>query len=71
VRSAALGGFSILGLMVRDRSELETWTAWLDLANVAHSPILHGHLGWYVDVPDPDGIIVCLHTPELLDVDDA
>lgn len=71
VRSAALRGFSILGLTIRDRSDLKAWTSWLDLTGVVHSPILDGHLGWFVEVPDPDGIIVRLHTPEMLDVDDA
>jgi catechol 2,3-dioxygenase-like lactoylglutathione lyase family enzyme len=61
-RAASLKGFAILGLTVEDRLELEHWAAALDRAGVRRGPLEEGHLGFYLDIPDPDGILVRLHT---------
>lgn len=66
-RAAALAGFAVLGLQVADHDGLLRWCDHLDGLGLAHAPIRQGQLGWYVDVPDPDGILVRLHsarTPE-------
>ena len=36
--------------------------SYLDALGVSHSAPADGHLGWYVEVPDPDGLIIQLHT---------
>jgi hypothetical protein len=38
---------------------------------VNHGAPEEGHLGTYVDVPDPDGIIVRLHTGSAPDAEEA
>ncbi len=63
-RARALHGFAILGLTVLDRSDLELWIRRLDELGMSHSGPMKGHLGWYLEVPDPDGIILQLHTGE-------
>jgi len=61
-RAMALRGFAVLGLGMADKDQLERWTEHLDRVGVSHGPIQEGHLGWYVDVPDPDGILTRFHT---------
>ncbi len=61
VRAAALSGFAVVGLAVRDETALSRWAEVLDEQGVPHGPIEEGHLGWYFDVPDPDGIAVRIH----------
>ena len=61
-RAEALRGFAVLGLAVDGYAELQQWFDVLDRLDVPHGPIEEGHLGWYVDVPDPDGIVVRIHT---------
>jgi catechol 2,3-dioxygenase-like lactoylglutathione lyase family enzyme len=61
-RARALRGFAVLGLSVRDSDELAEWTQRLDDLVVIHGALEEGHLGSYMDVPDPDGIVVRLHT---------
>ena len=63
-RARAMQGFAILGLTVDDRSDLEWWIRRLDGLGMSHSGPLKGQLGWYLEVPDPDGIILQLHTGE-------
>ena len=61
VRATALSGFALVGLAVDGRQALTCWTEALDEQGVSHGPVEEGHLGWYFDVPDPDGIAVRIH----------
>jgi hypothetical protein len=70
-RALALRGFAVLGLTIASRPELTRWAGVLDELDVAHHPIEEGHLGWYFDVPDPDGILVRFHTGTGPDAEDA
>lgn len=66
-RAAALAGFSVLGFAVNGPVGLGPLARALDRLGVPHDPPAEGHLGEYLDVPDPDGIIVRFHsgpTPE-------
>jgi catechol 2,3-dioxygenase-like lactoylglutathione lyase family enzyme len=67
----ALKGFCSIALSVRTHSDLAQWCAYLDGLGVAHSRPAEGHLGWYVEVPDPDELIVQLHTIEQPTSDEA
>ncbi len=60
-RAAALSGFAVVGLAVPDEAALARWAEVLDEQGILHGPIEEGHLGWYFDVPDPDGIAVRIH----------
>jgi len=61
-RARALFGFCSVALSVGDRSDLTSWCEYLDTLGVSHSPPTEGHVGWYVQVPDPDGLVIELHT---------
>jgi catechol 2,3-dioxygenase-like lactoylglutathione lyase family enzyme len=58
----ALRGFCSVALSVGDRNDLTSWCEYLDALGVNHSGPTEGHVGWYVHVPDPDGLIIELHT---------
>jgi catechol 2,3-dioxygenase-like lactoylglutathione lyase family enzyme len=60
--AGALRGFCPVALNVGDRSDLTSWCEYLDALGVSHSLPTEGHVGWYVQVPDPDGLIIELHT---------
>jgi hypothetical protein len=70
-RAEALRGFALLGLGVSDPEELTRWSARLERLGIAAGPIEQGHLGWYMDVPDPDGIVVRLHSGTAPDAEEA
>lgn len=70
-RALALSGFVVVSLCVGPRSDLEHFSKCLDEAEVDHSAIQVGNLGWYMDLPDPDGILVELHTSEQPAADEA
>jgi hypothetical protein len=70
-RAAALCGFAVLGLTVTDRRGLERWAGELDRAGVRRGQLEEGHLGFYLDIPDPDGILVRLHTGTGPDAEEA
>jgi catechol 2,3-dioxygenase-like lactoylglutathione lyase family enzyme len=61
-RARALDGFCSIALSVGDVDDLVQWCTRLDGLGVRHSAPAEGHLGWYVEVPDPDGHIIELHT---------
>jgi catechol 2,3-dioxygenase-like lactoylglutathione lyase family enzyme len=71
VRARALAGFCVLALEVRDQGTLGAWVERLDALAVAHSGIREGHLGLYLELADPDGIVVQLHTAEHPSADEA
>ena len=58
----ALEGFCSIALSVGAIDDLTRWCTYLDALGVSHSAPAEGHLGWYVEVPDPDGHIIQLHT---------
>jgi hypothetical protein len=60
-RAVALRGFPVLGLTISDRQELRRLAHHLDGLGIDHGPIEEGHLGWYLDLPDPDEIPVRFH----------
>ena len=70
-RAEALKDFAVLGLTVADVKQLQEWCDYLDRRGVVHSDVREGHLGSYVDVVDPDGILVRLHTGIAPDAEDA
>ena len=61
-RAAALAGFDTVCLAVGTRADLDELLARLDSRGVDHGEPVTGHRGDAVDVPDPDGHLVRLHT---------
>jgi catechol 2,3-dioxygenase-like lactoylglutathione lyase family enzyme len=61
-RAAALCGFPTVALCAGDLEDLMDWSAYLDGRSIEHSPVLEGHLGWFIQLEDPDGVLVQLHT---------
>lgn len=70
-RAEALRGFALLGLTLSDREQLQQWSDELERAGHPHGPVEEGHLGWYMDIPDPNGILVRLHTGTAPDAEEA
>jgi catechol 2,3-dioxygenase-like lactoylglutathione lyase family enzyme len=66
-----LAGFVVISLCAGSKFELEQCGRRLDEANVEHSHLQAGNLGWYIDIPDPDGILAELHTSEQPAADEA
>jgi catechol 2,3-dioxygenase-like lactoylglutathione lyase family enzyme len=70
-RAAALSGFVVVSLCAGPKSNLEHFSRCLDAAEVDHSAIQIGNLGWYLELADPDGILVEIHTSEQPAADEA
>jgi len=70
-RATALRGFAVLGFSVGNQAGLQKWLEKLDHLGISHGPLEEGHLGWYMDVPDPDGILIRLHTGTAPDAEEA
>lgn len=70
-RSRAMRGFVMCVLTVEDRGALRTSADALSGMGEVPGPIRQGHLGWYLDLPDPDGIVVRLHTATTVDAEEA
>jgi len=66
-----LVGFVVVSLCAGSKPDLEECSRRLALENVEHSEVRIGNLGWYLNMPDPDGILVELHTSEQPAVDEA
>ena len=64
----ALRGFAILALTVPD---ICAWVDHLDAGGYPHGEIIDGHRGRYVQLSDPDGLVVELHTPGHPSADEA
>jgi catechol 2,3-dioxygenase-like lactoylglutathione lyase family enzyme len=62
VRAAALAGFDTVCLAVGSRDDLDQLLARLDARAIAHGTPVVGRGGDAVDVPDPDGHLVRIHT---------
>jgi catechol 2,3-dioxygenase-like lactoylglutathione lyase family enzyme len=58
----ALHGFCSVALSVGTFDDLTRCCTRLDAVGIAHSEPAEGHLGWFVEVPDPDGLVIQLHT---------
>ena len=67
----ALHGFCSVALSVGAVDDLDHWCTRLDILEVEHTAPAEGHLGWYVEVPDPDGLIIQLHTTGQPTADEA
>lgn len=70
-RVPALRGFCLIALQVGTQLALNEWVEHLDGLGIGHSGVREGHLGLLVEVPDPDGVLVQLHTAEHPSADEA
>ena len=70
-RARAMAGFCVLALEVQDQGALGAWVDRLDGLGITHSGVREGHLGSYLEVADPDGVVVQLHTAEHPSADEA
>jgi catechol 2,3-dioxygenase-like lactoylglutathione lyase family enzyme len=61
-RAIALSGFSAVAFCVGGYDELKAWRDHLDLIGAPHSQMIESHIGWSIQVSDPDEIVVQLHT---------
>ena len=60
--AAATDGYDPITLQVDDQAHLRRWTHHLDAANVRHAPELRSMIGFLLVVPDPDGLMIRIHT---------
>jgi catechol 2,3-dioxygenase-like lactoylglutathione lyase family enzyme len=67
-RARALNGFVVVALSVTD---LEPWIDHLDGRGIAHGELRPCHLGQGVELADPDGILIELHSVEQPSADEA
>ncbi len=70
-RALALRGFCVVALSISEVADLTGWSRHLQALQVGYSGPKEGHLGWYIEVPDPDGIVVELHTVGRIAADEA
>jgi catechol 2,3-dioxygenase-like lactoylglutathione lyase family enzyme len=70
-RARALRGFCPVALNVGTIDDLHRWCARLETLGISHSAPTDGHLGRYVEVADPDGLIILLHTAGQPSADEA
>ena len=71
LRAEALKGFVVLALTVADGTALQRCRDALDELAQVHTDIEQGHVGWYLDIPDPDGVLIRLHTATTVDAEEA
>jgi len=67
----ALHGFCCVALDVGDMDHLAHSCRELDGAGIPHSEPTQGHLGWYVEIRDPDSVVIQLHTSSRPSADEA
>ena len=70
-RARALSGFCSVALSVGAIDDLNRWCERLDTLGISHSAPAEGHLGWFVEIPDPDGLVIELHTTGQPSADEA
>ncbi len=70
-RARALAGFAFMALTVAEPDGLGGWSQWLERMEVDHGPVVRTQLGTYLEVPDPDGLVVRLHSSEQPSLDEA
>ena len=61
-RAHALVDFSPVSLAVTSASELARWEDHFSAIGAEHSAAREAYLGWALDVTDPDGMRIQLHT---------
>jgi hypothetical protein len=61
----------MLSFRVASRADLVRWDARLTELGAEHSSPRQAHLGWALDVIDPSGLRVQLHTFEAVSADDT
>ena len=62
---------AVLSFRVASRADLERWDGRLAELGAEHSGPRQAHLGWALDVIDPSGLRVQLHTFEAVSADDT
>ncbi|HUL24475.1 MAG TPA: VOC family protein [Streptosporangiaceae bacterium] len=63
-------GTAALSFRVASQNELLLWENRLTELGIDHSGPRQAHLGWALDVVDPSGLRVQLHTREVISADD-
>jgi catechol 2,3-dioxygenase-like lactoylglutathione lyase family enzyme len=64
----ALKGFNVLGLATDD---LTAWVGELKRRGAIHGEVMLGSVGYFIDVIDPNGMVVQLHTEEQPNVEEG
>ena len=64
-------GAALLSFRVASRAGLVSWDERLSELGIEHSGPRQAHLGWALDVADPSGLRIQLHTSESISADDA
>ena len=64
----SLDGFNVLGLTADD---LSAWVDELDRLGVIHGQVTRSSAGYFIEVTDPNGIVVQLHTAEQPNVEEG
>jgi len=64
-------GTAALSFRVGSQADLLLWDKRLTELGIEHSGPREAHLGWALDVVDPSGLRVQLHTHELVSADDG
>jgi len=62
---------ALLSFRVASRADLTAWDRRLTGLGVEHSSPHPAHLGWALNVADPSGLRIQLHTRETITADDA
>ena len=62
---------AVLGFRVASRADLVLWDERLAELGAQHSGPRQAHLGWALDVIDPSGLRIQLHTYEAISADDT
>jgi catechol 2,3-dioxygenase-like lactoylglutathione lyase family enzyme len=62
---------AVLSFRVASRADLTAWDKRLAELETEHSGPRQAHLGWALDVIDPSGLRIQLHTYETISADDA
>lgn len=65
------GTAAVLGFRVTSVADLALWDRRLTELGAEHSSPREAHLGWALDVVDPSGLRIQLHTREAISADDT
>jgi hypothetical protein len=61
----------VLSFKVPGYEDMAAWEQRLTELGVGHSALHEAHLGWAVDLLDPDGTCIQLHTAEAVSAEDV
>ena len=61
----------MLSFRVASRDDLADWADRLTELEVSHSGLRQAHLGWALNVVDPSGFCIQLHTYEVISSDSS